>query len=279
MLGVVAMLLALAVVHVPSHTSAAGYVVVNPANMHGWAFGSDSPYPPGTGELVNGPAKPPLGTGSARLAVTPAQRELLGTGAYTGKPLASFTELNYWTYKTSGDPQVDIALQIDIIKADNHYGGRAVYEPYFNGTVTPGLWQNWDARHGLWWGSHIYTGPCSQSSPCPYDALIAMYPGATAGGVYFKAGGPWTFDGNVDAFTISVLGDTTVYDFEARPTSRQDCENGGYKAFTHPSFDSEKDCLKYVKGHGDDNGNNDDNGDHDGHGHHGDQGDIGDYGN
>ena len=60
-------------------------VVVHPGDMNGWAFAQELPV--GSGALVNGPATPPLGSGSAQLTVDSTGRELLLTPAYAGTRL------------------------------------------------------------------------------------------------------------------------------------------------------------------------------------------------
>ena len=199
--------------------------------------------------MVQGPATPPLGKGSAQLQVNAAGAESLPSGLYAGTRLDQLTHLTYHTYTQSSTPAEAIMLQIDMDYDLNDAGaapqGRLVYDPALNATVTLGKWQTWDAGAGRWYataapGSTV----CSKANLCTLAQVIAAYPnagirvGATgsgdpAGQIRFVAGG-WgvAFLGNVDAFTIGVrtpsvatqtgptsvsrVGDTTIttYNFE-----------------------------------------------------------------
>jgi len=97
----------------PPVTSADGTPVeVTTSPASGWQFrttdGSGGPGDTQTAEFVDGPASPPLGTGSARLAVGSngdGAAEIRST-TYNGTLLSALTELRYHTYRTvdgSGD--------------------------------------------------------------------------------------------------------------------------------------------------------------------------------
>ena len=107
---------ALSVVMVFPTLAATTTVTVTPSNMQGWGFLCENPAPcPTTGSLVNGPASPPLGVGSARLpAPTAADGQALILGAYQGTKLADISQLQYSTFVTSGGPPQAIALQFNI---------------------------------------------------------------------------------------------------------------------------------------------------------------------
>lgn len=217
----------------PLVLSAAQSVTVAPADMNGWGFLVENGTP--AGELDSGPGTAPLGNGSARLAVpTVDDRILLGTLAYSGTRLDAIDDLEYSTYRTSGGAALALALQFDVdtdvTDLDEGWQGRLVYEPYYTHTVLTGAWQTWDpqddAGSGNWWFSGAPgNANCSIGNPCTWTEVLTAFPDAgirDAGGtgaVFFKAGGGWTgFDGNVDAFTISVVGgDATTFDFEPNP--------------------------------------------------------------
>lgn len=210
--------------------------------------------------MVTGPATPPLGSGSAELAVTSSnQGYALGTLAYAGTPLADITDLGYWSYQPG--PTLAIALQFDVKYRtdDTSYDGRLVYEPYQNGTVSVGSgWQDWDPLDGIWWASHQgangTNGLCPISSPCTWLTILSDFPEATISGrVLFKAGSGWSsFDGNVNDFTIGVDGSNTTYDFEPNPpapTSKDQCKHGGWQGYADASgrpFKNQGDCVSYV---------------------------------
>ena len=246
--------------------AAATTVVVTPGNMQGWAFFDDNGHG-GSGSLVNGPATPPLGSGSAQLELTAMnQGYALGNGGFSGTKLADMTSLSYNTYVQQGNNTEAPALQlnIDTDLTDTHSGwqGRLVYEPYYTHTVTDGVWQTWNTQDnakagnvGNWWFSDAgaaATSGCTQAKPCTWSEVLTVYPNAgintTYPGVVFKAGSNWAvpFTGNVDAFTIGTASDTTTYNFESslQPTSKDDCMNNGWK--NYGVFKNQGDCVSFV---------------------------------
>lgn len=218
----------------------AGTTVVAPDNMHGWGFYNDQQSVACTSlvdcRLVAGPTTPPLGGGSAELAVSAAtQGNALILPGLGGTRLSSITELSYSTYRQSpatASP-LAIALQLnvdfDLNDASAGYQGRLVYEPYLSGQpVTAASWQSWDTRAGRWWGTKASVSangvttanPCVQSSPCTWSELLTRFPNlgihASYGAIVLKAGSGWgDFRGNVDALRIGVDSVLTTYDFEA----------------------------------------------------------------
>lgn len=220
----------------PPAGSAAGLTnIVTPANMVGWAFFQEQPA--GTGDLVAGPASPPLGTGSAHFTVDATGRMLLLTNAYAGVRLDQITALQYSTYQdpaSSASSILATSLQLDmdydLTDGNTSWQGRLVFEPYYTQTVVKGVWQTWDTispalelTSGNWWASGAPgSAVCPISNPCTWNEVKTAFPNAgiraSVGNVQFKAGGPWPgFDGNVDAFTIGVNGFDTTWDFELNP--------------------------------------------------------------
>lgn len=209
--------------------------VVTEADMQGWAFFEE--VPEATGALVDGPASPPLGSGSARMTLDASGREILLNGAYAGTRFDDITSLAYATYRASADPGNNLAIAIqfdvdyDLTDTNTAWQGRLVFEPYqtpgAGGTVVEDTWQTWDALDGAWWASGAPgSGPCGQATPCSWAEILTLYPDAGVrvgttfpGFVNLKAGGPAPgFDGNVDAFSIGVNEGgsitTTTFDFE-----------------------------------------------------------------
>jgi hypothetical protein len=210
---------------------------VTPADMQGWAFIDDNTGLAGTGTMVAGPGVPPLGTGSAQVSVGgPADRQLLGTAAFTGTPLSAITLLDYWSYQTG--PILALSLQFDIRyrPTDTAYGGRLVFEPYQQTGVVPSGWTHSSAvagpTGGRWWSSKITPagsdGLCPQSSPCTWAQIRANWPDAAiSGALFFKAGGGWSaFTGNVDAFTIGIGTDLTVFNFDPSESDQDQGDAG-----------------------------------------------------
>lgn len=231
-------------------------VNVTPGDMKGWGFLQETPT--GSGSLVNGPSNPPLGTGSANLQVDSTGGVIIGKADYQGTRLVDITKLEYSTYRTSGGPALAIALQFnidfDLMDSVNTYQGRMVYEPYHTKTVEDLKWQTWNPMDndsdGNWWFTNaIGAAECPHGDPCTWQEVLDAFPKAGIhsdfGAVILKAGGGWTggFDGNVDALTIGVNGADTTYNFEAVPTSMDDCKNGGWEAF---GFKNQGQCIKFV---------------------------------
>jgi hypothetical protein len=251
---------------VVSPVSAAMFVV-EPSNPQGWAFAQETPT--GSGQFVNGPAVPPMGTGSAELTVDSTGGVVLGNAAYGGMALSNINTLEYSTYRVSGGNALAPALQFNIdtnqFDANVAWQGRLVYEPYHTQTVLTGEWQAWDTLDdaagtgtGNWW----FTGApgntvCPQANPCTWTEVLTAFPNAGVhtvfGGVLFKAGGGWVggFVGNVDAFVIN----SDVYDFEAEapapavPTSKDECKNGGWMNYGD-MFRNQGQCVSYVNHQG-----------------------------
>ncbi|MBL8200025.1 MAG: hypothetical protein JNK40_03555 [Chromatiales bacterium] len=231
----------------------AAVVVVSPSSMGSWAFnhrdanGLPDSSANGVGAMVNGPAAPPLGTGSANLATGDGalngdgSQELRNT-SYAGVKLSSITSLSYSTYATlnNGQQFPYLALEIDpcdgnvCTGADGSY--RMFFEPPYQtpssgnpflpdqGASVLNGWQTWDALAGGWW-SNNGDGGTPGTGVQALSAFLALHPDAqlanTAGGlgaVQFRVGfGDQldVFNGYVDNFTIGIDGVDTTYDFEA----------------------------------------------------------------
>lgn len=259
-LGLTALTAAFAIHAVPNQVSRAATdaVVVNPANMHGWAFGVDS-YPGGSGELVYGPETTPMGSGSARLTVNDTARHLLYKQTLQGTKLADLEVLEYSTFSDGASTVYAPSLQLNIdANTDDNvvsWQGRLVYEPYMNGTVTPGEWQTWNTldENAVWWASGApINSVCPQANPCTTAEVLAAFPNAgvhaTLGAVNFKAGGPWMggYTGYVDAFQVKVSeNDAVTYDFEAMTQDKEECKKDGWKTFGN-MFKNQGQCVSKV---------------------------------
>lgn len=207
-----------------------GTIVVTPSNLAGWRL-MEEDTASGSGMLVTGPAVPPIGTGSAKLAVDSTGRFIMSHMAYAGTRLADITNLAYNTY-TEGvsnilAPTLQFDIDYDLTDTNMVWQGRLVFEPYQGGgIVTPGIWQTWTpTTSGKWWASGAPgNGPCGQGTPCTWSQVLTAFPNAGLragnGWLHLRVGGPWTggFTGYVDGFTFGVTGDVTTYDFE-RPAS------------------------------------------------------------
>ncbi|HWS88075.1 MAG TPA: hypothetical protein VN282_13985 [Pyrinomonadaceae bacterium] len=268
----------LAIAPFGSALAASTTAVVTPANLQGWQIQTS-----GTGQTVTfeqGPGTPPLGTGSAELAVGPngGGAAQLRQPQYGGTKLSDLTALSYSTYVTqfgSGGQAPYIILNID---NDNNgtVDDQLFFEPVYqnggySGDTVPNQcptsgplcvelneWQTWDALAGGWWAVSAGTfGP----PLITLDTYIAAHPDATIvnsstglGGLRIVAGfgaGAWdNFIGNVDAFTVGVGSNSTTYDFElySTPSNKAQCKNGGWATFNPPAgpFKNQGDCIQYF---------------------------------
>lgn len=225
-------------------------LVVTSSNQQGWSFLSENTAG-GSGAFVSGPSTPPLGSGSAQLALPAANNGyILWTGLYHGTRLADITELKYHTYGNSNVQAISLQFDVDDngVDGDLGYQGRVVFEPYqMPGIVQANTWQEWDVLAGRWWATPGTNRPvsliCPQAAPCTTAALLQAFPNLRVFGRFlFKAGSNWAgFQGSVDSLKISIMTpdgvNTTTWDFEefSAPTDPEDCKKGGYLLFNPPT--------------------------------------------
>lgn len=228
-------------------------VVVDPNNMDGWTFYStDSSGALNTGsnvgQMVTGPATPPLGVGSANLMTAAGAgdgSEQLRNTDWAGTLLSSITSLSYSTYATSigGDQLPFLNLYIST-QGNGVYDDRLWFEPVYssasagNGNPNPqpnialNAWQTWNAFTGMWYSDS--TTPNANAFPndpngpgdhaITFAEFVAAFPNATIvnpsagiGGIRLASGfsSPGdNYNTYVDGFTIGVSGVDTTYNFE-----------------------------------------------------------------
>jgi hypothetical protein len=217
-------------------------VTVTPANLApgGHWYTADT-RPPGTGTFENGPATPPLGSGSFELrTITNPEKVQLFTDLYANTHLSSIGGIGYSTYRDpastgfiAGTSAINIRVDLDGNGTSDAY---MVYEPYQdqgNAAVQTGVWQNWDAYNGgaaKWW-INTGAGGCGQNTPCAWSTIIATFPNATVreapncgpAGVKAPCPGSLGFNqgssnsgivSNADALYVTVGGNTTTFNFE-----------------------------------------------------------------
>jgi parallel beta-helix repeat protein len=214
-------------------------IVISPTSTSGWGFLQETAN--GSGNFAAGPAGS-LGSGSARLVVDGTGGVFIGNvTTYRNTRLDALTSLSYTTYRTSGSGSVAPALQLgmdyDLTDTDVTFQGRLVFEPHTAGTVATGAWQIWSPlTAGKWFATRApFNSLCAQATPCTWAQVQANWPNAGIhadsphGWILLKAGGGWTggFDGNVDALTIAVAGDSTTFDFEPEPACTSLCYVNG----------------------------------------------------
>ena len=225
---------------------------VSPGNMGNWTFytcngDGDLGVGTGIGEMVNGPATPPQGTGSAHL-MPPADNgsqgvQLRNAGDWVGTKITALTALSFSTYVTSWNGQQSPWLVLYINTSGNSTGAydeRLIFEPCYsdagagNGNpnpqpdVTLNTWQTWNGLTGMWYSDHF--GGDGGSNALTLSAILALEPNqgtnavivdatpGVVGGIRLSVGQGSVgnvFDANVDAFTIGTAAGTTIYNFEA----------------------------------------------------------------
>ncbi|HEY9282882.1 MAG TPA: hypothetical protein VIP46_05460, partial [Pyrinomonadaceae bacterium] len=239
--------------------AATTFLVVSPTNLQGWQIqvttaATATPTPSVT--FVNGPATPPLGTGSAEFRIgangnDAAQLRHPGfAGTRLPNPSATATpaanELSSLSYATftqqdgSGGQSPYIILQIDT-DGDAGIEDLLFFEPaYQSATFCPsnpqpalvtGQWQTWDAFDGCWYSVFGTAGSGPGTNTVSLRTLSAALPtGVIAnsspsglGGVRLVTGfgaGAWdNYVGNADAFRIGVGANDTVYNFDPNQSS------------------------------------------------------------
>jgi hypothetical protein len=231
---------------------AASTVVVTPTNTHGWS--TEDTRPGGTVSFVVDPTAP-AGNGALRLQTDASVTAKAQFMHETNTPLADVTELSYWTKQNSGPPEAAPSYQLPINLTGTGGFTTLVYEPYWNGVVLPGTWQQWDVDGGLFWSSR--TVVCSHGTivgapggPPTYTLaqIETICPEAVVVGYGVNVG---TFNPLYDVETDLFDFDGTTYDFEPYQSAQSgsDCKNGGYANVTRAdgsSFKNQGDCVSYT---------------------------------
>jgi hypothetical protein len=235
--------------------AAAATIVVVTQNSAGWT--QDDTRGGGTVTWTEEYGAPPgLGDGSLKLTTTLSTADKAGLYNHTmaGTPLADVTALSYWTYQAA-TPQPPIAaasyqLQIDANGALPGGFTTLVYEPYWNGVVVPATWQSWDVDAGLFWSSRTVAecGLVAGAGGPPLYTLSTvktLCPNAVVVGIGVNIG---TFNPGYTVATDGVQFNDTIYNFEVgrRPSSKDDCKDGGWQTFNDPAFKNQGDCVSWF---------------------------------
>lgn len=201
-----------------SSVNAATTVIVSPADEQGWStsdtrpggdvnFVTDatSPYPDGALQLTTN-------------ATNEAKAQYLHTAAID---LDEVTDLSYYTKQVSGPTVAAASYQLIVdLNGTSTVGGfgTLVYEPYWNGTVVPTTWQQWDVDAGQFWSSKTFTsGTCSVTNGAggaPFYTLAELTtncPDAVVLGFGVNVG---TYNQNYDVYTDGLVFNDTTYNFE-----------------------------------------------------------------
>jgi hypothetical protein len=195
-------------------------VTVTPANTQGWAP-SDT-RPGGAVNYVYDPAAP-AGFGALQLttdATDAAKADYFHSGG--GVLLSSVTELAYQTKQNSGPPTAAATYQIPVFLNGTTGFATIVYEPYWNGTVTSGNWQQWDVDAGMFWTSNGTPITCTATGTTitgvrggPPNYTLAQLKTACPDAVVLGYGvNIGTFNPNYNVETDLFDFNGTVYNFE-----------------------------------------------------------------
>jgi hypothetical protein len=197
---------------------AATTVVVTPTDTQGWSTADTR-----VGGDVNfvTDATSPLPDGALQLttnATNDAKAQYMHEASID---LEDVTTLSYYTKQVSG-PAVaapSYQLVVDLNGTTTAGGfGTLVYEPYWNGTVVPTTWQQWDVDAGQFWSSKTFSeGECSVTNGAggaPFYTLAELTadcPDAVVLGFGVNVG---TYNQSYDVYTDAVVFNDTTYNFE-----------------------------------------------------------------
>lgn len=252
---------------VPMAAFAASTVTITPTNFKS-VFHRGTVRPISSHDFIKGPSNPPLGVGSLELNTVDAvgKQQHLETQQF-GALLSEIDGMAYSTYRHSDSTATPVqvtAINMEVDSNGSAPGGftTLVFEPVYNtsqGTVQEDVWQDWDAYSGgeaIWWSSQPISGVCAFTCYVTWDQIVAANPDATviSYGVNQGGGNPG-LHANVDALSISVRGNNTMYDFEPYivATNKDQCKNNGYKNMRDADgkpFKNQGQCVSYVASNG-----------------------------
>ncbi len=267
-------------------------IVIDEKNLDSdWSFVPESGES-GSGNFVEGPGTPVIGSGSASFSLNDNEDGLALFGAiFEGStPLSTFSRIGYNTFQGSAGSVQAVALQFHVnYDGNNDWQGRLVFEPYHDGTVEQSLWQTWNPleQRGWWATGAAGAELCTQDELCTWNEILDEFPNAVVraeealdnvGFIIFKAGSNWgEFLGYVDGFELEIAGELFTYSFEAE---QADDENGDNGEEDENGDDNGEDGEDGENGdNGDEEENGDDsgeNGDDEGNGDNGEEDENGD---
>lgn len=240
-------------------------IVVTPAHTQGWTVADQEA---GGAYAYVTDATSPLPNGALQLTTDSNTASKLQYMHSTDTNLADVTSLSYYTKQVSGPAEADPSYQLAVDLNGAAAGGftTLVYEPYWNGTVTPGAWQQWDvaAANARLWSSRSFTdgGTCTVTAGAggaPFYSLADLQtacPDAVVEGFGVNVG---TYNLNYVVETDGVNFNDTTYDFQLSntPTDKDACKDSGYMALTDENgnaFKNQGQCVSWVEhnvlGHG-----------------------------
>jgi hypothetical protein len=220
-------------------------ITVTNCNLSGWV---DQRNPNSTISVTGAVPMPPLGEGSVEFNSPTGSLANFRSTSHHNTFLSSLTEFRYSTFIVNRGNSTDnayVVLQIDRT-GDGLEDDRLLFEPRFQtGSYVTGIvpdqgptlvntWQTWDMLNAIWWlgppprpnpeMGGVYFSLASYISQYPDAKIVNQFIGGGTGGIRLNVGAPpvfipayWggNFTGYLDAFTIGVNGNTTIYNFEA----------------------------------------------------------------
>lgn len=231
-------------------------VVVTPAHTQGWMVADQRAG--GAYQYVTD-ATSPLPNGALQLSTDGDNASKLQYMHAADAKLSDVTALSYDTKQVSGPAAADPSYQLAVDLNGAAAGGftTLVYEPYWNGTVTPGAWQQWDvaATNAQLWSSRSFSdGTCTVtagSGGAPFYSLAdlqAACPDAVVEGFGVNVG---TYNPNYVVETDGVNFNGTTYDFQLTntPADKDACKADGYLNLTDESgnaFKNQGQCVAWT---------------------------------
>lgn len=229
---------------------AATTTVVTPANTQGW-YEADV-RPGGQVKYVTDTTSP-LPTGALQLLTDSTNTAKAQYLKNVDVPLANVTDLSYYTKQVIGPAVADPSYQIVVdLNGDGTGFTTLVYEPYWNGIVSPGVWQQWDVDSGQFWSSKtVAPYVVSGAGGPPFYTLTqlkTLYPHAVVSAFGVNVG---SYNPDYTVETDGVTFNDTTYNFEVAnvPTGKDQCKNDGYKDLTDAngqSFKNQGQCVSYF---------------------------------
>jgi hypothetical protein len=169
-------------------------------------------------------------------------------------PLANISELSYSTKQVAGPAVADPSYQLEV-NLNGSAGGftTLVYEPYWNGTVTPGVWQTWNVAAGQFWSSKTVAPLVVNGAGGPpfytLAELQAAYPNAVVAAFGVNIG---SYNPNYNVETDGVNFNGITYDFETKavaPSTKDECKDGGWMNF-QTVYKNQGQCVASVASDG-----------------------------
>jgi len=204
----------------------------------------------------------PAGLGFSALELStsadPADKADYWTAFSTPAGFGDISNVSYWTYQASGsfagaDAALELAVDVNGGTLQPGDFTTLVFEPYQNGTVVPGTWQQWNARSGGWWSTRTAGTLHAGGGGAPFYTLADVWagnPDATVLAIGVNVG---TNNPSYTVATDGVMFNDTTWDFEGPPPpptvpqTKADCKHGGWQDF---GFRNQGQCVSFVATHG-----------------------------